>query len=202
MACIVTRKCLKACYLGATKTETFSLINKWNQVLQTTSREFYKISGKWRKTHQTLQNYALKISTNLYGSLWFGIKDTGQPRWLHRPLQCWFLLLLQLKEVVHMFLFFWFRPPSSSTSRKSKMSLRLLISAFLGFWEVFSHSFQPTVTNGHLLTAPPFINNIYLYSLENILSKVFFFPQRYQNILNYCKMSIWVENQAKNVTHI
>ena len=82
------------------------------------------------------------------------------------------------------------------------MSLRLLISAFLGFWEVFSHSFQPTVTNGHLLTAPPFINNIYLYSLENILSKVFFFPQRYQNILNYCKMSIWVENQAKNVTHL
>ena len=43
---------------------------------------------------------------------------------------------------------FLFRPPSSSTSRESKMSLRLLISAFLGFWEVFSHSLQPTVTNG------------------------------------------------------
>ena len=31
-----------------------------------------------------------------------------------------------------------------------------LINAFLGFWEVFSHSFQPIVTNGASNESPQF----------------------------------------------
>ena len=57
--------------------------------------------GKFRYLH---------LSTNLYGSLWFRTKDAGEPRRLQRPLQCWFLMILRLKEVVHMFPFFWFMP--------------------------------------------------------------------------------------------
>ena len=45
-------------------------------------------------------------STNLYGSLWFRTKDAAEPRWLHRPLQCLFLLKLGLKMMVTMFRFF------------------------------------------------------------------------------------------------
>ena len=47
------------------------------------------------------------LSTNLYVSPWFQAKDAAELRWLHRPLQFWLLLKLELKEVlVTLFYFF------------------------------------------------------------------------------------------------
>ena len=39
-------------------------------------------------------------STNLKASLWFWTKDAAEPRQMHRPLQCWFPMILQPKEAV------------------------------------------------------------------------------------------------------
>ena len=39
----------------------------------------------------------------LYFGSWFGTKDAGELRWLYRLMQCWFPLILRLKEVVHKF---------------------------------------------------------------------------------------------------
>ena len=48
----------------------------------------------------------------------FRTKDTAEPRWLIRLMQCWFLLILWPKEVVNMFLVFWFVPLSLSYDPK------------------------------------------------------------------------------------
>ena len=60
------------------------------------------------------------LSTNLYASLWFWTKDGAEPRWLHRPLQCWFPMILRPKEVVFHDLLFLFMPSPSRYGRKHK----------------------------------------------------------------------------------
>ena len=61
------------------------------------------VTGKIILTDYLLKSY---VSTNLYASLWFWTKDAAEQSWLHRPLQCRYLLKLGLKEVVTMFCFF------------------------------------------------------------------------------------------------
>ena len=53
-----------------------------------------------------------------YFCSWFRTKDTAEPRWLLKLMQCWFLLILWPKEVVTMFLVFWFVPLSLSYDPK------------------------------------------------------------------------------------
>ena len=50
----------------------------------------------------------IDLSTNIYVSLWFGTKDATEPRQLFPVMQCWYPLLVPLKEVVIMFYFFGF----------------------------------------------------------------------------------------------
>ena len=54
---------------------------------------------------------SIYLSTNLYASLWFWTKDPAEPRWLHRPLQYWFPMILGPKEVVFHDLVFYLSPP-------------------------------------------------------------------------------------------
>ena len=56
----------------------------------------------------------------LYFCSWFRTKDTAEPRWLLRLMQCWFLLIQPPKEVVNMFLVFWFVPLSLSYDPKGE----------------------------------------------------------------------------------
>ena len=48
------------------------------------------------------------LSLILYFCSWFRRKDTAEPSRLLRLMQCWFILIIWPKEVVHMFLVFWF----------------------------------------------------------------------------------------------
>ena len=57
-------------------------------------------------------------STNLYASLLFWTKDVAEPRWLHRPLQCWFPMILRPKVVVFHDLLFLFMPSPSRYGHK------------------------------------------------------------------------------------
>ena len=63
---------------------------------------------KWVQTDFSYHIFAggHSLSYNLYPSLWFRIKDAVKQRWLHQPLQYWYLLKLGLKVVVNMFCFF------------------------------------------------------------------------------------------------
>ena len=58
------------------------------------------------------------LSLILYFCSWLRTKDAAVPRWLLRWMQSWFLLILWPKEVVNMFLFFWFVPVSLSYDPK------------------------------------------------------------------------------------
>ena len=57
-------------------------------------------------------------STNLYASLWFWTKDAAEPRWLHRPLQRWFAMILKPKEFVFHDLLLLIIPSPSRNGRK------------------------------------------------------------------------------------
>ena len=58
------------------------------------------------------------LSTNLYASLWFWTKDAAEPRRFNWPLQCWFPMILQPKEVVFHDLLFLLLPYPSKNGRK------------------------------------------------------------------------------------
>ena len=58
------------------------------------------------------------LSTDLYASVLFWTKDTAEPRRLHRPLQCWFSIILRPKEVVFHDLHFLLLPSPLRNGRK------------------------------------------------------------------------------------
>ena len=82
----------------------------------TYEHEIFTISGG-NFMRNDLPSWLSEISTNLYASLWFWTKDAAKRRWLHGPLQCWFHMKLQPKEVVFHDLLCLFlpspRPPAN-----------------------------------------------------------------------------------------
>ena len=78
------------------------------------------VTGGYFKVYllETIFHWATILSTNLYASLWFWTKDTAEPRRLHRPLQCWFSIILRPKEVVFHDLHFLLLPSPMRNGRK------------------------------------------------------------------------------------
>ena len=68
---------------------------------------------------------SIYLSTNLYGSLWFGTNESSLLRWLFQPLQLWNPLLLLLKEDVFTSSFFGYLPFPWRRSSKCKSILSI-----------------------------------------------------------------------------